>query len=292
MSLSSSFGLHPVLEAQFREIGYVFNPGIVNISRDLFKDSFDESLPDNGGRTDDVAYGEHERQRLDICSPGKQDQPIVLFIPGGGMTGGDKALYAHVPAFFARQGFVGVAMNYRLAPDFLFPAGAEDVGAAIDWLAQHGADFGGDPRRIFVVAQSAGAVHAASTIFDKRVRARHHDAIRAAVLMSGIYEIIPDHEAGNINLYFGNDAEELRDRSAVNHVDDTVIPIIVTVSEMEPAYFGLSAAALTYALTRCDKRPAQLVWLKGHNHLSPVLNMGASGDELGPAIADALRSYP
>jgi triacylglycerol lipase len=208
------------------------------------------------------------------------------------MTGGDKSFYAHIPAFFAREGFVGVGINYRLAPEFQFPSGAQDVAAAVDWLVDNVARFGGDPTRIFIVGQSAGAVHAATTVFDKRARAKHHDAIRAAVLMSGVYEITPNHEGGNINLYFGNDAEELKDRSSCNHAQDSDVPVILTVAEMEPTFFGLSVAAMMHAVTRRDRHAPQLVWLKGHNHLSPVLNMGNAGDELGPAIAEALRAYP
>jgi acetyl esterase/lipase len=291
MSLSSSFGPEPELEATFRKIGHVFDPSIVELSRSLFADRIDRSLPSGGRRLDDVAYGPHQRQKLDICVPSEAGKPIVLFVPGGGMTGGDKGFYAHIPAFFARRGYVGVAANYRLAPEFLFPCGAQDVAGAIDWLAENADVHGGDPRRILIVAQSAGAVHAASTLFDRRVHPRHYDSIRAAVLMSGVYKIAPDHEGGNINLYFGNDPLELEDRSPANHVVEGSVPVILTIAELEPAFFGLSAAALMEALTRRDRRPPQIVWLKGHNHLSPVLNFGNAGDRLGDAIEEALRAH-
>lgn len=291
MSLSSSFGLDPQLQAKFREIGYVFHPDVVPFSRNLFRDRFDTSLPAGGRRLDDVAYGEHERHKLDLCLPTKDATPIVIFVPGGGMTAGNKSLYAHIPAFFARKGYVGVAVNYRLAPEFRFPSGAQDVARAIDWLVENGDVHGGNIEKIFIVAQSAGAVHAASTLFDRRFQPKHNDNIRAAVLMSGIYQIAPDHENENINLYFGNDAAELEDRSPANHVHESSVPVILTVAELEPAFFGLSAAALMEALTRRDKHAPQVVWLKGHNHLSPVLNLGNPGDELGDAIEETLRSY-
>ena len=291
MPLSSSFGLDPALEARFREIGYVFDPSTVELTRELFAKRKDPSLPDGGRRADDVSYGADERQKVDICSPAGEGHPVVVFIPGGGMTGGNKAFYAHIPAFFAREGFVGVSVNYRLAPDHLFPAGAQDVAAVVDWLVDNVAGYGGDPSCIFIIGQSAGAVHAASTLFDRRAQPHNLAAVRAAVLMSGVYEITPDHEGGNINLYFGNDTEELKDRSSVNHVGNHNVPVILTVAEMEPTFFGLSAAAMMYALTQRDRHAAQLVWLKGHNHLSPVLNMGGPGDELGPAIAEALRQH-
>ena len=291
MPLSSSFGLDPQIEAKFREIGYVFNPDIVPLSRSLFSDGFDTSLPEGGRRLDDVSYGEHERHKLDLCLPAEGGKPIVIFVPGGGMTAGDKSFYSHIPAFFARKGYVGVAINYRLAPEFLFPSGAQDVAQAVDWLVENADVHGGNVEKIFIVGQSAGAVHSASTIFDRRFRAKHHDSIRAAVLMSGVYEITPDHEGGNINLYFGNDAAELADRSSVNHVHESSVPVILTVAELEPTFFGLSAAALMKVLTQRDKHAPQLVWLKGHNHLSPVLNLGGPGDALGNAIEEALRAY-
>ena len=224
--MSSSFGLSPVFEETFRKIGPVFDPSIVELSRSLFADRIDRSLPSDGRRIDDVAYGAHQRQKLDICVPNEAGKPIVLFVPGGGMTGGDKSFYAHIPAFFARRGYVGVAANNRLAPGFLFPCGAQDVSGAIDWLAENSDVHGGDPARILIVAQSAGAVHAASTIFDRRFHPRHYDSVRAAVLMSSVYKIAPDHEGGNINLYFGNDQVALEDRSPVNHVHEGSVPTI------------------------------------------------------------------
>lgn len=291
MSLSSSFGLDAELEQKFREKGPVFGPSIVPWSREFFVDRFDQSLPQGGRRMDDVSYGDHDRHMLDLCIPGQAGGPIVIFVPGGGMTAGDKTLYAHIPAFFARKGYVGVSVNYRLAPDFLFPAGAQDVSRAIDWLVANQKVHQGDVNNIFLIGQSAGAVHSASTLFDKRLRPANYDKLRAAILMSGVYKIVPDHVGGNINLYFGNDAAELLDRSPVYHVNEGTVPVTLTVAELEPAFFGESAGALVEALSARDGSAPQIVWLKGHNHLSPVLNLGSAGDQLGNAMDAHFRSY-
>lgn len=291
MSLSSSFGLDAEIERKFREKGPVFNPTVVPWSRELFVDSFDETLPENGKRLNDVSYGEHERHMLDICLPGEAARPIVLFVPGGGMTAGNKSMYAHIPAFFARRGYVGVAANYRLAPDYLFPAGAEDIARAIDWLVDNQDVHQGDVNNIFLIGQSAGAVHMASTVLDKRFQPANQDRIRAVILMSGVYDIVPDHVGGNINLYFGNDADQLRDRSSVNNVAGSTVPVILTVTELEPAFFGESTGAMVKALSARDGKAPQVVWLKGHNHLSPVLNMGSATDQLGDAFHEVFQSY-
>ncbi|MFD2779896.1 alpha/beta hydrolase [Novosphingobium pokkalii] len=86
----------------------------------------------------------------------------------------------------AQAGLIGAVINYRLAPDHTWPAGSEDVLAALDWLVAHVADHGGDPQRIVLMGTSAGAVHVAGAI-----RLRPDLAVRGAVLLSGLYGHTP-----------------------------------------------------------------------------------------------------
>ena len=64
----------------------------------------------------DVAYGEDEKQRLDIYSPkGSKEAPVVIFVHGGEWTKGDKSEVSYKPKFFNEKGIVFVSANYRLA---------------------------------------------------------------------------------------------------------------------------------------------------------------------------------
>jgi acetyl esterase/lipase len=287
-SLASSFGLDPLIEADLRALGNKLNPEVIEKSRALYANRMDFTLPHGGSRDADVAYGAHARHRLDICRPAGDGHPIALFVPGGGFTGGDKAFFAHIPYFLARHGFVGIAMNYRLAPEFVWPSGAEDVSAALDWLAENGERFGGDTSRIFVIAQSAGAVHSAASLLDPRFRPKHYASIRAAALMSGLYKIYEGMGATNFEVYFGNDAAQYDDRSSANHVSSTKLPVVLTIAELDPYFFPPQIAALLEAFNARDGHCPQFAWLKGHNHLSPVLGMGGPGDTLGEAIVTEL----
>ena len=81
------------------------------------------------GRARRLAYGAHARQVLDVFSPaGARAAPVMMFVHGGAFVRGDKRvtgeLYENVLHWFARQGFVGVNIEYRLAPEAAYPGGA------------------------------------------------------------------------------------------------------------------------------------------------------------------------
>lgn len=286
--LTSSFGLSPELEQGLRSIGPTLSPDTLAQSRALFADAMDASLPADAARHDNLAYGEHERQVLDLCVPAGSDKPIVLFVPGGGFTGGSKDAYAHIPAFFARRGCIGAIMNYRLAPDHGWPAGSQDVSFAVDWLAEQAATHGGDPARIFVVAQSAGAAHASGTVFNAALAPR--TPIRAAVLMSGLYRLKSGVNGANAVHYFGADEALFPERSASSHVATSRVPVFLTIAELDPYYLVSSTLDLADALARRDGGCPPVTWLKGHNHISPALTIGGPGDTLGDAVLDTLLS--
>ncbi|WP_232439048.1 alpha/beta hydrolase [Burkholderia ubonensis] len=101
--------------------------------------------------------------------------PIVLFAHGGGFVSGD--LDTHdvlVRAIAGRARALVIAVDYRLAPEFPFPAGLEDVYAVLQWTAAHADELGGDAERIVLCGDSAGATLSAATA----MLARDHGGLR------------------------------------------------------------------------------------------------------------------
>src|SRR4051794_4492747 len=117
----------------------------------------------------DIAYGDHERQVLDVYStPGAKGRPVVFWIHGGGWQVGDKSDVQIKPRAFVEKGLVFVSTNYRLLPAVDMATIVRDVAKSIRWVHDHIAEYGGAPNRLLVMGHSAGAQLAALVCIDER----------------------------------------------------------------------------------------------------------------------------
>jgi len=83
--------------------------------------------------------------------------PAILAIHGGGMFMGSIAADdAHASTLCEDSGTVTIAIDYRLAPEFPYPAGLEDCYAALEWIVANAQDLAIDPKKIAVYGESAG----------------------------------------------------------------------------------------------------------------------------------------
>ena len=83
--------------------------------------------------------------------------PVVLYVHGGGFRILSKETHWIMALAFARRGYLVFNMSYRLAPAHPFPAAITDTCAALAWVHENAARFGGDPSRIVLAGESAGA---------------------------------------------------------------------------------------------------------------------------------------
>lgn len=138
------------------------------------------------------AYGDGPRQTLDVYAPQARPRnaPVMVFFYGGGWRTGAKEEYSFVGDAFASHGFVTVIPDYRLAPDTQFPGFLEDNAAALRWVQDNIARFGGDPTRIVLAGHSAGAYNAVMVgLNEDYARAAGFDphAVRGVVGIAGPY---------------------------------------------------------------------------------------------------------
>ncbi len=97
--------------------------------------------------------------QLDIYKPKTIDKPVPLlvFIHGGGWQSGKRSDYLIYLVDFAKRGYVTATVSYRLLSDAAYPACIEDINDAVEWLFEHGNNYGYDTGRIALIGGSAGA---------------------------------------------------------------------------------------------------------------------------------------
>lgn len=139
----------------------------------------------------DIPYGAHAEQQLDIYLPAEthhRDMPVMIFFHGGGFTHGYKEWCGLMAPPLVSHPAILVSPDYRLMPGARYPEAIEDVVAALRWVRDHIAEYGGSPDRIFVGGHSAGALLAALLLVDHdRLRAGGVDpsTVKAACCISG-----------------------------------------------------------------------------------------------------------
>ena len=127
---------------------------------------------------------------LNIWSPdlGSVGLPVMIWIPGGAFVHGSNAVSWYDSSHFARDGVVCVTINYRLGADgFLYLGdgianlGLLDQIAALAWVQENIAAFGGDPNNVTIFGQSAGGMSVATLLSMPRAEG----LFRRAIAQSG-----------------------------------------------------------------------------------------------------------
>ncbi|HEX7922966.1 MAG TPA: alpha/beta hydrolase [Bradyrhizobium sp.] len=246
----------------------------------------------------DVKYGPADRHLLDVFTPdtaAAAPRPVLIYIHGGGFIAGSKRnpgspFYDNVMLWATKSGFVGVNATYRLAPAFPWPAGAEDMGAIVQWVAENIASRGGDPRRIFLMGQSAGAVHVASYVSHSEFHKVKGGGLAGAIMVSGIYDLTAS-PAGDAELaYYGSDPSRYAERSSLQGLVASPIPFLITAAELDPPRFVEQFELLKQASCKRPSGCARSFMLPQHSHISEVYAINTPDTRLTDEILEFVKS--
>jgi acetyl esterase/lipase len=286
----------PDVARRIAAIGDGVGPEALEASRDVYAGAHEEPPYDGVALTRDVAYGPHERHRLDLfAAHGAQGRAVVLFVHGGGFVRGDKSTpgtphYENVGLWACRAGMLGVTMNYRLAPEHHWPSGAEDVAAAVAWLGANVAEHGGDPERIVLAGSSAGATHIAGYTAMADLHQGGEPGIRGLVLLSGAYDLSAFDDEAVLRPYFG-DRSAWEAASPLAGVIASRLPVMLAVAEHDPPVSHRQAAIAFTAFYERRGRVPHLVYAAGHNHFTEVFHLNSDDRLLGDQIAAFVRVH-
>ncbi len=157
----------------------------------------------------DVAFGEQATEKLDIFPANQSGAPIYVFIHGGYWYSLDKGDCSYVAEGMVPHGVTTVVNNYVLAPHASMDEIVRQNRAALAWLWQNAAEFGGDRDRIYVTGHSAGGHLAAmllATDWPNFEGGLPKDLVKGACAISGLFELEPI-QLSYLNQKLGMDPE-------------------------------------------------------------------------------------
>ena len=98
-----------------------------------------------------------DRRVIDVFLPEASPNGAgIYWIHGGGFAGGSKAQWHEVCRHFCGLGYACASVEYRLAPEWKFPAWVEDVRLGMSWFRRRAGEYGFSPGRVAAAGSSAG----------------------------------------------------------------------------------------------------------------------------------------
>jgi len=248
-----------------------------------------EAPPRDVAALRDISFGPHPLQRLDVYWSAPEagaGKPILVFVHGGGFTGGDKHRpgdfsYDNIMIWAVSHGLVGVNTNYRLAPEFPWPNATQDVASAVGWAREHGAEYGGDPNKIFLWGHSAGASLVGGYVAGGRFHVAPGTGLSGAIMTSG-----GGFEIDRPSAYYA-DASKLSEMASLPGLLRTEVPLFITRAELDPPQIAQASERLNEALCNAGRCPAVFLRNQNHNHMSQVYTVGT----LETGISDQVLAF-
>jgi acetyl esterase/lipase len=244
----------------------------------------------------DVKYGPADRNLLDVFTPetGSSVRPVLIFIHGGGFVAGNKRnpgspFYDNIMLWAVKNGFVGVNATYRLAPQFKWPAGPEDLASVVQWVTEKIGERGGDPARVFLMGQSAGAIHVASYVSHREFHKVKGGGLAGAIMVSGLYDLTAS-PAGDAEIaYFGSDPSRYAERSSLQGLLASKIPLMVSAAELDPPRFVEQFELIKQASCKQSTGCARAYMLPQHSHISEVYAINTADTRLTDEILEFVK---
>jgi acetyl esterase len=214
--------------------------------------------------------------RLDVYQPATTSggrRAAVVLIHGGGWQGGDKTNLVQQGRALAALGYVAISVEYRLAPQYVYPAAVDDVQAAVKWLRDpvQLRKYKVDPTRIGVLGVSAGGNLASLLGTLGRGSLSKGSRVAVVVSWSGIYKFEGSRDGDSVYLGCAASACQLEAAAASPQmsVDATDAPTLL-VHAADDWIVPLSQAQQMAATLSAAGVPNELVVVPGIDHATQL----------------------
>src|SRR5579862_7353009 len=263
-----------------------------------------ETIKSQYSKRETYSYGDDPRQELDVYYPHEYSSktPVLLFLFGGGFFMGEKRhpqfpelIYANLGAFFCNKGFITIVADYRLSKGpgnengkAKYPSGGEDTALALKWISENlGAD-----RNVFLMGNSAGAVHVMTFLFEPSLRDSVETKVVGAVLVSPpCHQLNADAARAPVNEAYYGTAEAVYSNSPISLLIRNVpvsTPILSLVASLDEEGIIKSWADYKAEYAKQGGKIDEII-MEGHNHISPIPALNsteAEGSKWGDDAAE------
>lgn len=224
---------------------------------------------------------------------------VVIFIHGGSWSSGKKETYWWIGRNLARKGVVTAVINYGLAPDNQYEQMGDDSAAAVKWVLNHIADYGGNPSRIFLMGHSAGGHLAELINADPRYfkKAGIANPVKGVILDDpfglDMKEYMTTAEKDD-NYYdflrtFSKDPAIWEKGSPLHYVQHSRNPHLIFYGAKTYPAIQIQSERLTKILKE-EKVPVTLKIIKGKKHVGMISQMIFGSNQLYGFILDFLKN--
>lgn len=237
----------------------------------------------------DQRYGPGPRQVLDFFPAEQPHSPILVWIHGGYWRALSKDYYTFIAPTFLAAGAAVVLINYDLCPNVTLGTLLAETRAALHWVRGHAAEMAGDPDRLVLAGNSAGA-HICSMALQQIAvpDPAPLSAIRAAALITGIYDLAPVPRIP-VQAELQLKADDIAELSPVALAVAKPIPSLVAVGADEPPLW-IEQSERYHAKLAAAGADTQYMCIPGRHHFSITRDLGDADAPLTRAMTRLLAA--
>jgi acetyl esterase/lipase len=221
------------------------------------------------------------RGKLDLYLPLEgADFPVLVFFHGGALFNGDKAKLTPLGVRFVNLGYIVACPNYRLAPEWYFPAYVEDAAAAFRWVWDNIESHGGDRQRITVSGGSAGGhITGLLSLDDQFLEAQglSINDIKVSIPITGMMDATLAGE-GRIAITYQGDMAQAEAASPIRHARDDAPPMLLMVADGDTEQRRQENIRMFEAVKEAGHPALEFQMLVDRTHGSIFPNMYEPGD--------------